>query len=143
MGLQREVTDAEAKLKRLYRLVEDGLTDLDEVLKDRLINLKADRDRSKAALDAAKFQIAPAIRVDPALIERFGRSMREKFTTGSVPFRKAYLQSLIDVVEVHDHQIRIKGSRDVLERAVLAEHATSGSGSQMSTRWRSLGERMR
>jgi site-specific DNA recombinase len=136
MGLQGEVTDAEDKLKRLYRLVEDGVTDLDDLLKDRLIILKADRDRAKAALEAAKLQIAPAIRVDPALIERFGRSMREKFTAGSVPFRKAYLQSLIDVVEVDDHQIRIKGSRDVLERAVLAEHAASGAGSQMSTRWR-------
>ena len=31
IALQREVTDAEEKLKRLYRLVEDGLTDLDEV----------------------------------------------------------------------------------------------------------------
>ena len=28
--LQREVTDAEDRLKRLYRLVEDGVTDLDE-----------------------------------------------------------------------------------------------------------------
>jgi site-specific DNA recombinase len=136
MGLQREVTDAEDKLKRLYRLVEEGVTDLDEVLKDRLISLKADRDRSKAALETAKFQIAPAIRVDPALIERFGRSMREKFTAGSVPFRKAYLQSLIDVVEVDDHQIRIKGSKDVLERAVLAGQVAGGSCSQMSTRWR-------
>jgi hypothetical protein len=61
--------------------------------------------------------------------------MREKFTTGSVPFRKTYLQSLIDVVEVDDHQIRIKGSKDVLERAVLAEQSPT-SGSQMSTRWR-------
>ena len=120
MALQREVTDAEDKLKRLYRLVEDGMTDLDDVLKDRLNSLKADRDRAKAALEAAKSQIAPAIRIDPALIERFGRSMRENFTAGSVPFRKAYLQSLIDVVEVDDHQIRIKGSKDVLERAVLA-----------------------
>ena len=118
--LQREVTDAEDKLKRLYRLVEDGLTDLDDVLKDRLSNLKADRDRAKAALEGAKSQIAPAIHIDPALIERFGRSMREKFTSGTVPFRKAYLQSLIDVVEVDDHQIRIKGSKEVLERAVLA-----------------------
>jgi hypothetical protein len=58
------------------------------VLKDRLNNLKADRDRAKAALEATKSQIAPAIRIDPALIERFGRTMREKFTTGSVPFRK-------------------------------------------------------
>jgi len=50
------------------------------------------------------------------LIERFGRSMRENFSTGSVLFRKAYLQSLIDVIEVDDHQIRIKGTKDLLER---------------------------
>jgi site-specific DNA recombinase len=59
--------------------------------------------------------------------------MREKFTVGSVPFRKAYLQSLIDTVEVDDHHIRIKGSKDVLERAVLAGQAPFESGSQMST----------
>jgi hypothetical protein len=41
MALQREVTDVEDKLKRLYRLVEDGITDLDDVLDDRLNNLKA------------------------------------------------------------------------------------------------------
>jgi site-specific DNA recombinase len=135
MGLQREVTDAEDKLKRLYRLVEDGLTDLDDVLKDRLNSLKADRDRTNAALEAAKTQIAPTIPIDPALIERFGRSMRDKFSAGSVPLRKAYLQSIIDVVEVDDHQIRMKGSKDVLERAVLAG-AAAEAGSQMSTRWR-------
>jgi len=61
--------------------------------------------------------------------------MREKFSNGSVPFRKAYLQSLIDLVEVDDHRIRIMGSKDVLERAVVAGQATD-SGSQMSARWR-------
>ena len=139
MALQREVTDAEEKLKRLYYLVENGLTDLDDVLKDRLNCLKADRDRAKAALEATKAQIAPAIRIDPALIERFGRNMREKFTAGSTPFRKAYLQSLIDVVEVDDKQIRIKGSKEVLERAVLAGQVAE-AGSQMSTRWRARGD---
>jgi DNA invertase Pin-like site-specific DNA recombinase len=136
MALQREVADAEDRLKRLYRLVEEGVTDLDDVLKDRLNCLKADRDRANAALETTKSQIATQIRIDPALIERFGRSMRERFTTGSVPFRKAYLQSLIEVVEVDDHRIRIKGSKDVLERAVLAGEAAGESGSQMSTRWR-------
>jgi len=133
MALQREVTDAEDKLKRLYRLVEDGMTDLDDVLKDRLNSLKAGRDRARAAFEAAKVQIAPAIHIDPALIERFGRGMREKFSSGSVPFRKAYLQSLIDLVEVDDHRIRIMGSKDVLERAVIAGQAAE-PGSQMSTR---------
>jgi hypothetical protein len=71
-----------------------------------------------------------------ATVKRSRRSMRERFTSGSVPFRKAYLQSLIDVVEVDDRQIRIKGSTDVLERAVLAGQAADESGSHMSTRWR-------
>ena len=136
MALQREVTDAEEKLKRLYRLVEDGLTDLDEVLKDRLNSLKADRDRARAALERAKEHLAPQIHIDPALIERFGRMMQERLTGGSVPFRKAYLQSLITVVEVDDKYIRIKGSKDLLEKTVLASQNGPTGGSQMSTKWR-------
>ncbi len=136
IALQREATDADDKLKRLYRLVEDGMTEMDDVLKDRLNSLKADRDRAKAALERAKSQSSHAIRIDPALLEQFGRSMRENITSGSIPFRKAYLQSLIDVVEVDDAQVRIKGSKDVLERAVLASRNGSNPGSQMSTEWR-------
>jgi hypothetical protein len=132
IALQQEVTEADDKLKRLYRLVEDGLTDLDEVLKDRLNTLKADRDRAKAALERAKEHSAPQIRIDPALIERFGRTMRENFSTGSVPFRKAYLQALINVIEIDDHQIRIKGSKDLLEKAVLAGQQRETGCSQMS-----------
>ena len=62
--------------------------------------------------------------------------MRENLTTGSTPFRKAYLRSLIDVIEVDDAQIRIKGSKDVLERAVLASRSEADPRSQMSTKWR-------
>jgi site-specific DNA recombinase len=136
MALQREVTSAEEKLKRLYRLVEDGVTDLDEVLKNRLNTLKAGRDRAQAALERAKEHLAPQIHIDPALIERFGRMMQEHFTTGSVPFRKAYLQSLITAIEVDDQQIRIRGTKDLLEKAVLAGQNGPAACSQMSTKWR-------
>jgi site-specific DNA recombinase len=70
------------------------------------------------------------------LIESFGRTMRENLTTGSTPFRKAYLRSLIDLIEVDDAQVRIKGSNDVLERAVLARGSGPEPRSQMSTKWR-------
>src|ERR1700730_621849 len=140
MCLQREMIEADDKLKRLYRLVEDGLTDLDEVLQDRLHTLKAERDRAKAALERAKEYSVSHIRIDPALIERFGRTMREKFSTGSVPFRKTYLRSLIDAVEVDDHQIRIKGNKELLEKAVLATQSGQSWCSQTSTRWRALRE---
>lgn len=46
--LQREIAQADDKLRRLYKLVEDGLTDLDETLADRLAALKSDRDRARA-----------------------------------------------------------------------------------------------
>jgi site-specific DNA recombinase len=124
------------RLKRLYELVEKGLTELDDALKERLDALKADRNQAKAALERAKDHLAAPITIDPALIERFARTMRENFSTGSVPFRKAYLQSLIDVIEVDDHQIRIKGSEDLLEKAVLATRNGGLECSQMSTRWR-------
>lgn len=48
-ALEREVTDADNKLKRLYRLIEDGMTDMDDILKDRLSALKGDRDRAKVS----------------------------------------------------------------------------------------------
>ena len=136
MALQRAVTEIEDKLKRLYRLVEDGLADVDEILKDRLNTLNAERDRAKAALERSKEQASPRIEVDSALIEQFGRAMRENFSSGSVPFRKAYLQALVDVIEVDDHRVRIKGSKDVLEKAVLASRTGETGCSQMSTKWR-------
>jgi hypothetical protein len=68
-----------------------------------------------------------------ASLERLDRSMRKNLTSGSIPFRKVYLQSLINVVKVDDAQIRIKGSKDVLERAVLASRNGATPGSQMST----------
>jgi hypothetical protein len=46
------------------------------------------------------------------------------------------MQSLIDVIEVDDGRIRIKGSKDVLEKAVLASHNSEAGCSQMSTKWR-------
>jgi site-specific DNA recombinase len=136
VALQHEIVDAEDKLTRLYRLVENGLTDLDDVLKDRLAALKANRDRAKAALERAKEHSTSRIEIDPALIERFGRVMRESFDTGSVPFRKAYLQSLVDSIEVDDHHVRIRGSKELLEKAVLASQNGPGWCSQMSTKWR-------
>ena len=124
--LQKEIVDADDKLARLYRLVEDGLTDLDDVLKDRLATLKADRDRAKASLERAKQHSASQIEIDPARIERFGRMMTENFSTGSVQFRKAYLQSLLASIEVDDDQVRIRGSKDLLEKAVLANQNEPG-----------------
>jgi site-specific DNA recombinase len=62
--------------------------------------------------------------------------MRENLTSSSVPFRKAYLQSFIANIEVDDHKVRILGSKDLLEKAILARQIGQPWCSQTSTEWR-------
>ncbi len=114
--LSREASVAEDKLRRLYALVEDGVTDLDDVMKVRLADIRADRDRARSALERIRAK-SSAASIDGAKIERFGALMRENITTGDVPFRKAYLRWLIDAVEVDDRVIRIHGSKSTLEQS--------------------------
>ncbi|MCI0466984.1 MAG: hypothetical protein L0Y57_08275, partial [Beijerinckiaceae bacterium] len=80
--LQTEVTQADDKLRRLYKMVEDGITDLDGVLRDRLAALESSRERAKEALDRVKGQLAPQLALAPEQIEQFGVFMREKITEG-------------------------------------------------------------
>jgi hypothetical protein len=45
--------------------------------------------------------------------------MRERITEGETPFRKAYLRSIVDAIEVDDKVICIYGSKTSLEQAVI------------------------
>jgi hypothetical protein len=45
---------ADEKLKQLYNLIEDGVAEVDDLLKERIATLKADRDRAKEALNRAR-----------------------------------------------------------------------------------------
>ena len=100
--LEKEAHEADDCLRRLYKLVEGGVAEVDDILKDRITALKADRDRAQAALQRARSGARPGVDVSPILVERFGQTMREKLTTGEIPFRKAYLGSIVDRVEVDD-----------------------------------------
>ncbi len=133
-ALRREVEAAEDKMKRLYRMVEDGMTDLDEILRDRLARLKEERDGAKAALHRIQVTERPPAEIAPELIERFGRLMRENVTTGEIPFRKAWLQSIVDRVEVGADLIRIIGGKENLQAAVLSAEASAAPGVRSSVR---------
>jgi len=60
-------------------------------------------------------------------------AQRENPTTGTTPFRKAYLRSLI---EVDDEQARIKGSMDDAGKGGYAGGSETGQRSQMIAKWR-------
>jgi site-specific DNA recombinase len=118
--LQQEIAQTDDKLRRLYKMVEDGVTDIDETLADRLAALKSDRAHAKAALERIKVQLAPQLTFDADQVERFGAFMRERITTGDTTFRKAYLRSIVDAIEVDEKVIRIHGSKATLEQAAIA-----------------------
>jgi hypothetical protein len=50
-ALQAEAQLAGDKLMRLYSLTEAGVTELDNILGERLASLKLERDRARTALD--------------------------------------------------------------------------------------------
>ncbi len=52
--MEREAETAEEKLKRLHKLIDDGVAEADDLLKDRIAILKAGRDRAKEALKRAR-----------------------------------------------------------------------------------------
>ena len=135
--LAGEVHDTDERLRRLYKLIEDGVTEQDEILKDRLAALKADRDRAHTAMTRATSGTRPTVDITPDAINRFGQLMRDKLTSGEIPFRKAYIGSIVDRIEVDDHLIRILGRKDVLEPAVLANGGPTPGVRSFVRNWRS------
>jgi site-specific DNA recombinase len=51
--LEATVADADQRLRRLYQMVEDGLAQLDDILKERIAALKNEREAASSALARA------------------------------------------------------------------------------------------
>jgi hypothetical protein len=62
--------------------------------------------------------------------------MRENITAGEVPFRKAYLRSVIDRIEVDDHTIRIIGDCATLEQVAAGKGVPASSVRSLVRKWR-------
>jgi site-specific DNA recombinase len=135
-ALAREAEEADERLRRLYKLIEDGRGEADDILKARISELRLVREKAQAALERAKSAARGVDDVSPMVIERFARTMRENLTTGDVPFRKAYFRSLIDRIEVDQGEVRIVGRKEVLEKAVLASRQGQAGVHSFVPKWR-------
>ena len=61
--------------------------------------------------------------------------MRRNVLTGDTPFRRAYIRSVIDQIEVDDTEIRIVGRKAVLERFVTRGGAASAGVPSFGLKW--------
>ena len=127
LTLQREVSDAEDRLKRLYRSIEDGIVELDDILRERTATLKSERERAKAALDRARAQCGTPATIDVSKIDAFARLMNERLENADTNARKSYIRSIIDAIEVDDKAIRIVGSKDILQAAIAGKQIENGN----------------
>ena len=136
VALEREVAECEDRLRRLYRSIEDGIVELDDILRDRIAALKSQRDQAKVARDRARTQGGPAAAINGAQIDAFSRLMREKLDNGDIQARKAYIRSVVSAVEVGDQAIRIMGSKDVLQAAIAGKQTGNGNVRGFVRNWR-------
>jgi hypothetical protein len=74
---------------------------------------------------------ASTITVGPEGVAGFGRAMREIIPRWEIPFWKAYIQSVVDGIEIDVHTIRIVGDKTTLEQ-VDAGSAKGGPGVRSS-----------
>lgn len=105
--LQNDVLETEEKLKRFYRMDEDGVAAVDDLRKERIADPKHARNEAMDVLERIPRSRIGSRSLDPALIEVFSRVMRDNITAGEIPFRKTYISSLADRIEMDDRGFRI------------------------------------
>jgi site-specific DNA recombinase len=128
--LRKRASEADAKLKRLYDAIENGIADLaDPMLKERIAELKAIRDQARADAERAEGAIerlGPSI--TPQALKTFARQARKRMRTESGGYRRDHFRALAQRVEVDTKEIRIMGSKSVLLRTLVAASSAKTAG---------------
>src|SRR6266850_7709341 len=126
--LRKRASEADAKLKRLYDAIENGVADLsDPMLKNRIAELKAIRDQARADAERAEDAIerlGPSI--TPQALKTFARQARKRMRTEGGGYRRDHLRALAQRVEVDTKEVRILGSKSVLLRTLVAASSAGG-----------------
>jgi site-specific DNA recombinase len=121
-ALRKRASEADAKLKRLYDAIENGVANLaDPLLKDRIAELRAIRDQARADTERAENALD---RLEPSItlraLKTFARRAHRGMRTESGGYRRDHLRALAQRVEVDTKEIRIMGSKSVLLRTLVA-----------------------
>src|SRR5882757_9262277 len=128
--LRKRAAEVDAKLKRLYDAIENGVADLsDPMLKDRIAELKAIRNQARTDAERAEDAIerlGPSI--TPRALKTFARKARRRMRTESGGYRRDHLRALAQRVEVDTKEVRILGSKSVLLRTLVAASSAKTAG---------------
>ncbi|MEC5325343.1 hypothetical protein [Aurantimonas sp. A3-2-R12] len=124
--MNEELANTRQRIGRLMSMVEHGLAEAsDPGLSTKLSAARKDRDIAAAGIERVCRRIGPALDLDPGRIVAFSNFMKDRIRNGDIPFRKAYIRSIIDHIVVSDRHATLSGRRDGL-RALVAIHNEGG-----------------
>ncbi|HDZ74965.1 MAG TPA: recombinase family protein [Aurantimonas coralicida] len=131
LRMQAELANARQRINRLMTMVEQGLVEAsDPELGVKLTAAQKDRDIAAAGIERVRRLIGPELELEPERIVAFSNYMKDRVRNGDIPFRKAYIRSIIDHIVIGDTQATLSGRRDGL-RALVATH--NGGGQAVPT----------
>ena len=128
--LRKRASEAEAKLKRLYDAIENGVADVsDPLLKERVTELKSVRDQARADAERAEGALDRAgPSITPQALKTFASQARRRMRTESGGYRRDHLRALAQRIEVDAKEVRIMGSKSVLLRTLVAASSAKTAG---------------
>jgi hypothetical protein len=91
----------------MQRIRDSASVVADPTLKERITRLCEEREMAQVAADRAAAELNPAARVTEEKLSSFIKLMETNLRTGSIEFRRAYLRSVIDEIQVHPDIINI------------------------------------
>ena len=142
-ALRKRASEADAKLKRLYDAIENGVADLtDPLLKHRIAELKVARDQARGDAERAEDALE---RSGPSLtrqaLKAFARRARKGMRSESGGYRRDHLRALAQRVEVDAREVRIMGSKSVLLRTLVGASSVKSAAFGVPSsvpKWRAL-----
>lgn len=129
-ALRKRAAEADAKLKRLYEAIENGVANLsDPMLKDRVAELTAIRDQSRIDAERAAAEMEKAgPSLTPQALATFARQARKGMRSDTGGYRRDHLRALAQRVEVDEREVRIMGSKGALLRTLVAASGGKSAG---------------
>ena len=134
-ALIKELQEKDEKLKRLYLAIENGIIEIDDQLKTRITELKTEREIVQISIERIAQQVSSRVQITPARIEAFSKLINDKLENGDVQTRKAYLRSVISVIEVDDGSVRILGEKTQLAAALSGQNGRTGKVRGFVRKW--------
>jgi site-specific DNA recombinase len=121
--LKIEVTEVDGRLRKLLAMVESGVMQPDDpILAERVAQIRLHRQETLERVEMLERELRlPGNQLSVEKIATCGTLLREQLQNGDPAFRKAYLNLLIDRIEVDDAEVRLRGPKSALAAAASGE----------------------